>query len=66
MHDGTKVKACAGDDTFRSEDRIRARLETAREQLLLAADMDDAMGLRITKARQRAAEEKVKRLEAGA
>ena len=31
MHDGTKVKACAGVDTFRREERIRAHLELARQ-----------------------------------
>ena len=31
MHDGTKVKACAGADSFRREGKIRAPLELARQ-----------------------------------
>ncbi len=33
MHDGTKIKACAGADSFRREERIRAHLEAARQQV---------------------------------
>jgi len=64
MHDGTKVKACAGDDTFRSEGRIRAHLEAAKDQVrLLQESADTGMSPRIEKARERAAGEKQTRLE---
>jgi hypothetical protein len=33
MHDGVKIEACASADTFRREERIRAYLERAREQV---------------------------------
>ena len=32
MHDGTKIKAAASSDTFRRKGRLRAHLETARQQ----------------------------------
>ena len=38
MHDGTKVKACASGDTFRREERIRAHLDKAREQVKQMGD----------------------------
>src|SRR5260370_8904538 len=33
MHDVTKIKACTGADSFRHEERIRAHLEAARQQV---------------------------------
>ena len=65
MHDGTKVKACASGDTFRREERIRAHLELAREQVEQMGDPRAAeeVSLRVAKARQRAAREKKERLE---
>jgi transposase len=65
MHDGTKIKACASSDTFRREERIRAHLEKAREQVKQMGDPREAeeVGLRVAKARQRAAREKGERLE---
>ena len=32
-HDGTKIRACAGGDSFRREDRLRAHLAMARQQV---------------------------------
>lgn len=33
MHDGTKIKACASSDSFRRQERLRAHLEAARQQV---------------------------------
>ena len=65
MHDGTKVKACASADTFRREERIRAHLEVARQQVEQMGDprLAEEVGPRVAKARQRAAREKQERLE---
>jgi transposase len=65
MHDGSKVKACASGDTFRREERIRAHLELAREQVERMGDPRTAeeVSPRVAKARQRAAREKKERLE---
>ena len=65
MQDGTKVKACASGDTFRREERIRAHLELAREQVEQMGDPRTAeeVSPRAAKARQRAAREKQERLE---
>jgi transposase len=60
MHDGVKIKACASADTFRREERIRAHLELAREQVEQMGDPRTAeeVSPRVAKARQRAAREK--------
>jgi len=65
MHDGVKVKACASGDTFRREERIRAHLELAREQVGQMGDPRTAeeVSPRVAKARQRVAREKQERLE---
>jgi transposase len=65
MHDGTKVKACASGDTFRREERIKAHLKNAREQVERMGDprVAEEMNPRVAKARQRAAREKQERLE---
>ena len=64
MHDGTKVKACAGVDTFRREEKIRAHLEIARQQVEQMADPEsDPVSPRMAKARERAARERKERLE---
>ena len=65
MQDGTKVKACASGDTFRREERIRAHLEKAREQVKQMGDprVSEEVSPRVAKARQRAAREKRGRLE---
>ncbi len=65
MHDGSKVKACAGGDTFRREETLRRHLEAAREQVERMGDPRTAeeMGPRERKARQRAARERKERLD---
>ncbi len=64
MHDGTKVKACAGADTFRREEKIRAHLEMARQQVKAMGDPgNEELSQRVAKARQRAAREWQQRLE---
>jgi transposase len=63
--DGTKVKACAGKDTFRREARIREHLQAAREQVERMGDpsVAEEVGPRIAKAQQRAARERQQKLE---
>lgn len=64
MHDGTKVKACAGADTFRREETIRAHLELARQQVEQMGDPQaEELSQRVAKARVRAVREKKQRLE---
>jgi len=64
MHDGTKIKACAGADTFRREEKIRAHLEMARQQVREMGDpQNEELSQRVAKARQRAARERQERLE---
>jgi transposase len=38
MHDGTKIKACAGVDSFRREERLKEHLEAARKQVEAMGD----------------------------
>ena len=65
MHDGTKIKACAGADSFRREEWILAHLEAARQQVqameLEPAGQAESAGQKA--ARRRAAEERKERLE---
>jgi transposase len=64
MHDGTKVKACAGADTFRRGEKIRAHLELARQQVEAMGDpRQEELSQRVAKARERAARERQQRLE---
>ncbi len=64
MHDGTKVRANAGVDTFRREERIRAWLDEARRQVQEMGDpQGEELSQRVAKARQRAARERKQRLE---
>jgi transposase len=64
MHDGTKVKASAGADTFRREEKIRAHLELARQQVEAMGDpQNEELTQRVAKARERAARERQERLE---
>lgn len=64
--DGTKIKANAGGNTFRRQQKIEAHLALAREQVRImnaqAAD-EEKMGKRQTAARRRAARQRVSRLE---
>jgi transposase len=65
MHDGTKVKACAGSDSFRREDRVREHLEMARQQVAEMGDpkTSEEVNPKVAAARQRAAKERQQRLE---
>jgi transposase len=64
MHDGTKIKASAGADTFRREEKIRLHLELARQQVKELGELgEEECRQRVAKARQRAAREKQQRLE---
>lgn len=65
MHDGTKVRANAGVDTFRREDRLRRHLEAARQQVEAMGDpCSEEVSKRVAAARQRALRERQHRLEA--
>ncbi len=61
MHDGTKVKALAGNNSFRREERIREHLKAAEEQVRQSPD--EEASLRAQKAQERAAREKKERME---
>jgi len=63
MHDGTKIKAYAGADSFRREERIRAHLEAARGQVAAMGDPRAEPSARQRAARQRAQRERTQRLE---
>ncbi len=64
MHDGTKVKACAGADTFRREETLRTHLEMARQQVQEMGDPgSEELSQRVAAARARAARERQQRLE---
>ena len=64
MHDGTKVKALAGDNSFRREERIWEHLKAAEEQVRQAPDDSEAeVSPRVEKARERAVQEKKERME---
>jgi transposase len=63
MHDGTKIKACAGSDSFRREDRLREHLEAARKQVEAMGDPSEEEPKRKHAARERAAKERKERLE---
>jgi transposase len=63
MHDGTKVRACAGADSMRREERIGAHLEAAREQVAAMGDPRAETSARERAAQQRAGRERVERLE---
>ncbi len=65
--DGTKIRACAASDSFRSQDGVAAHLETARQHVAeVAASASDEGSARQQKARQRARCERLARTEAAA
>lgn len=65
MHDGTKVRANAGADTFRREERLRHHLELARQQVEAMGDpCSEEVSKRVASARLRALREREQRLEA--
>ena len=63
MHDGTKIKACAGADSFRREERLKEHLEAARKQVEAMGDPREEEPARKRAARQRAVRERQQRLE---
>jgi hypothetical protein len=63
MHDGTKIKACAGADSFRREERVAAHLEAARQQVQAMGDPRADESARQRAARQRAVRERQRGLE---
>jgi len=64
VHDGTKVKASASGNSFHREKTLRAHLQAAQERVKAMGDpREEAVDRRTTAARQRAAREKVARLE---
>ncbi len=63
VHDGTKVKASASGKSFHREKTLRAHLEAARERVRKMGDPRQEESSRGAAARQRAAREKVERLE---
>jgi transposase len=63
MHDGTKIKAWASAKSFRREERLRAHLELARQQVQQMGDpRSEELPERVAKARERALKEKQQRL----
>jgi transposase len=64
MHDGTRIKACAGADSFRRQARLEEHLQAARQQVQAMADPREEEPARQRAARQRAARERAQRLEA--
>lgn len=63
MHDGSKVRAMAGADSFRREETLRTHLEAARQQVEAMGDPRADESARQRAARQRAARERKERLE---
>ncbi len=61
--DGTKIRASAGADSFRREQRVREHLDAAREQVKAMGDPRQEPTNRQHAARQRAARERQGRLE---
>jgi transposase len=59
MHDGTRIRACAGRDTFRGEKRLHKRLAEAEAQIrVMEETSEEEMAPRIRKARERAVRER--------
>jgi transposase len=63
MHDGTKIRAYAGVDTFRREGKLRENLEKARAVVEQLGNPEGEMTARQAAARRRAAREQAERLE---
>jgi transposase len=66
MHDGTKIRAQAGADTFRREKTVRERFQQAREAVAAMGDprAEETAKDRKQAARERAARERAERLGA--
>lgn len=63
MHDGTKIQACAGADSFRRSESLQAHLEAARHQVKELAASGEELTVRQRAARERAACQRQQRLE---
>jgi transposase len=64
MQDGTKIKANAGKDTFRREERLREHLRLAEKQIQDMGDpRSDGVSRRVARAQERALREKKAKLE---
>lgn len=63
MHDGTRIKACAGADSFRREERLKEHLEAARQQVEAMGDPRQEEPKRKRSAQERAWRERQQRLE---
>jgi len=63
MHDGTRIKACAGADSFRREERLQEHLEAARKQVEAMGDPRGEEPKRQRAAQERAVRERQQRLE---
>jgi len=63
MHDGTRINACAGADSFRREERLKEHLEAARKQVEAMGDPRQEEPTRKQAAQERALRERQQRLE---
>jgi transposase len=63
MHDGTRIKACAGADSFRREEKLKQHLEAARQQVEAMADPRQEEPKAKRAAQGRAVRERQQRLE---
>ena len=63
MHDGTRIKACAGADSFRREERLKEHLEAARRQVESMGNPREEEPTRKGAAREGALRERQQRLE---
>ena len=64
MQDGTKIRASAASDSFRSKERIEQAIEQAQEQVEAVDEMtEEESSRRRTQARERAQRERQERLE---
>jgi len=65
MLDGTKVRALAAADSLRSQERLEAHLQEAREQYAKLSEAEESKTASLVqmRAQERAAKEKVERLE---
>jgi len=62
MHDGTKIQAWAGGDSFRREGTLQAHLKAAREQVEAMGDPRQEATARERSARERAISERAQRV----
>jgi transposase len=66
MHDGTKIRACAGRSSFKREQRLEECRKLAEEHLAAVKQSETKDGTRKRAARERAARERVERLDRAA